>query len=252
MKVLFLALSIIALPAEAIVNLEDLHTRDFEEGFTGALGLDLDGASGNSDMNTIHLNGQLHWQKALHSNIVLLSYSYGEANAQVNTDNAFAHLRHIQHIHSHYSWEVFTQLQNDHFARLSLRSLWGGGIRYKLSQGDNSYIYGVGTFYERERLSRQSSTYLEPTTSNDWRANLYMIVGHKLNEQSHLYATLYHQPKLQEAVDYRVLLQSGIKVVVATNLNLHVGIDIKYDSRPPTTVEDYDFNYRSGLEYRFD
>ena len=62
MKVLFLALSIIALPAEAIVNLEDVHTQGFNEGLTGALGIDFDGASGNSDMNTIHINGQLHWQ----------------------------------------------------------------------------------------------------------------------------------------------------------------------------------------------
>ena len=239
------------IPALAIVNLEDVHTRDFEEGFNGALGVDLSGASGNSDEGTILLSTQLHWKKASRSNILLANYSYGKANGQINTDKAFFHLRHIQSIDPNYAWELFTQLQNDRFARLSLRSLLGGGVRYKLVQEENRYIFGVGSFYERDRLSKTSSALNEPSTHLDWRANLYLIVGHNLNKQSHLYSTLYYQPTLGDIGDYHVLLQGGVKIKMTDNLKLHMGVNARYDSQPPTAVEDYDINYRSGLEYHF-
>lgn len=237
--------------AQAIVNLQDIHTKELEAGFHGAVGLEFSGASGNSDKSNSTLSTQLHWKKPSYSNILLMDYSYGEANEEVNTDEAFLHLRHIHDINSEYAWEVFNQIQQDRFSRLTFRGLLGGGMRYKQVGDGHRLIYGIGAFYKKERLSKQSIDPNEPRSSSSWHGNLYMIAAQKLSENSNVFGTVYYQPQLDETDDYRILLTAGIKVKVDENLSLQIGIDGEYDSKPPATVEDYDISYRSGLEYRF-
>ncbi len=242
----------LSLPVHAIVNLQDIHTQEIKPGFSGTVGLEFSGTKGNSEKSDTTLASQLQWNNTDYRNILLADYSYGEANQQINSDEAFLHLRHIHHINHHYAWELFGQLQNDRFARLSLRRLVGGGFRHKQDFGDNRYIFGVGAFFEEERLKEDANiTTPEERRSNNWRGNLYGITGHTLNDQSRLFSTLYYQPKLSDSGDYRVLLKAGVKVKMAENLNLTIGVDGKYDSQPPLEVKDYDISYRSGIELNF-
>ncbi|MCF6218637.1 MAG: DUF481 domain-containing protein [Gammaproteobacteria bacterium] len=252
MKKQLLALLLLAsLPAHAIVNLDEIHSRDVELGLSGALGINFSGSKGNSDETNTQLSAQLQRGTETYSDILMVSYHYGEANGQLNNDNAFIHLRHIQKMDATFSWELFTQLQNDRFSRLSLRTLVGGGLRYKWAETDNRIILGVGAFYERERIDDTSLSVDERREHRNWRGNFYSIISHTLNPQSHLFGTLYFQPRFDDTTDYRLLLQSGIKVKIAKSLDLVIGLDAAYDNKPPLTVEKYDINYRSGLEYTF-
>ncbi len=250
-KQLITLLLLASLPAHAIVNLDEMHSRDVDLGLNGSLGINLSGSKGNSDETNTQLSAQLQWGAESHSDILMVSYHYGEANGQLNSDNAFIHLRHIQKMDTVFSWELFTQLQNDRFARLSLRALVGGGLRYKWAEADNRIILGVGAFYERERIDDTSLQVDEPREHRNGRGNLYGIFSHTINPQSRLFGTLYFQPHFSESRDYRLLLQSGVKVAVAKQLDLVFGLDATYDNKPPLSVEKYDINYRSGLEYTF-
>ncbi len=250
-KQLFILLLGVSLPAQAIVNLDEIHSRDVERGLNGALGINFSGSKGNSDETNTQLSAQLQRGTETYRDILMVSYHYGEANGQLNNDNAFIHLRHIQKMDAVFSWEIFTQLQNDRFARLSLRTLVGGGLRYKWAETDNRIILGAGAFYERERIDNTSLQVNEKREHRNGRGNFYAIISHTLNLQSRLFGTLYVQPRFGDTTDYRLLLQSGVKVNVAKSLALVIGLDAAYDNKPPLSVEKYDINYRSGLEYTF-
>jgi len=248
--VLTICLLAIAAPAHAIVNLQELHTGEPEPGFSGTLALDLSGDSGNTDKSNLSFGSLLQWQRERRSNMLLLNYDYGESQGVTSSDRGFIHLRHIEQLTAPYGWEIFGQLQNDRFARLSLRSLVGGGLRVKHRYPKRTTIFGAGGFYEREKLTEVTTT-SDDRSSADWRGNLYLIMDWALNEQITLYNTGYYQPRLDEPADFRLLEQAGVKVKIAERLSLRLSINLRYDSRPPQSVKDYDIHYRSGIEYSF-
>jgi hypothetical protein len=59
--------------------------------------------------------------------------------------------------------------------------------------------------------------------------------------------TVYAQPRWDAFSDIQVLAESHLQVVVAKNLLLTTDLSIRYDSRPPRTVEPLDVRVGNGL-----
>jgi putative salt-induced outer membrane protein YdiY len=240
------------LPAHAIVSLENLHFGEPPMGFSGNLGLAMSGASGNTDKTDGKLSGNLYWVKAESMNYLLLSREYGRSLGQTDTDKAFLHLRHIQAIDADKDWEVFTQAERDKFARLTLRRLLGGGLRFPLRtrSGDLKLYWGLGGFYSQEKLEPRPGT-SDQGEERLWRGNTYLLLHYRLNDTAGVHNTLYLQPKLGDAGDYRLLEQASLNITLSERLDLKLSLDITRDSRPPQGVEKTDINYLTGLAYHF-
>jgi putative salt-induced outer membrane protein YdiY len=238
--------------AHAIVNVEQAIIGKPTEGVHTSMDLLASGASGNTDTSSTKANFLSLWQHREHTEYLQLQYAYGKSGGQVDTDNAFAHLRHRTAISPDWAVEAFAQIGRNPFARLTQRTLFGGGMRWVMfEEKDKSAGYlGFGAFHEREILTDKLGT-SDPRESNLWRASTYLVLKSHLNEQVGVYSTTYYQPAFSDTADYRILEQASMLVKLRDNLDFKVSLDIAFDSKPPQTVQKRDLVYSTGLQFSF-
>lgn len=246
------AFALFPLSASAIVNVEQAIIGKPSEGVHATMDLLASGASGNTDTSSTKANFLTLWQHGEHTEFLQLQYAYGKSGGQVDTDQAFVHLRHRTAISQDWAVEGFAQIGRDPFARLTQRTLFGEGMRWVMFEEENKsagYL-GFGAFHEKEILTDKLGT-SDPKETNLWRANTYLVFKRHLNEQVRLYSTTYYQPAFGATKDYRLLEQASILVNLREDLDLKVGLDISFDSMPPQTVQKRDLSYSTGLEFSF-
>jgi hypothetical protein len=238
--------------AHAIVNVEQAIIGRPSEGIHTSLDLLVNGASGNTDKSSSRIDLLTLSQHDVHTEFLQLQYAYGKSFGQVDTDHAFAHLRHRTAISAAWAVEGFVQVSRDPFARLTRRTLLGGGMRRVLfeEQNKSAGYLGLGTFYEREILADTLGT-SDSLRENLWRANTYLVLKRQINDQVRLNNTAYYQPALKDTADYRLLEQAFMLVKMGQNLDLKLSLDITFDSKPPQTVQKRDLIYGTGLEFAF-
>ncbi len=241
-----------ALPASAIVNVENMRVGPAEPGISGNLDLRLNGKRGNTVKDEYGINGRLQNNHDTVTNFIVASYDYGEVRNVANTNKSFIHGRHVVQFQPSRAWEAFVQAEKNEFARLSFRGLLGGGLRITLAETPKQLgLYlGIGAYWSRETLD-QRSTLTDHGTEAFGRANLYVVYKHKLNNQLNLVSTTYYQPRLSDAGDFRALEQAGLAVKMTDSLSLKLSLDITHDSRPPQGIDTTDTSYNTRLSYQF-
>lgn len=238
--------------AHAIVNVEQAIIGQPTEGMHTTLDLLANGASGNTEKSSTNAEMLSLWQHENDTEFLQLQYAYGKSSGQVDTDRAFAHLRHRTAVTPTWGVEAFAQVGRNPFARLTRRTLLGGGVRKILFEENNvsaGYL-GLGAFHEQETLTSRLGTN-DPMGTSLWRLNSYLVLKRQVNEQVRLYNTTYYQPALSDTADYRILEQASMLVKLGQNLDLKVSLDIAFDSKPAQTVQKRDMLYSTGLEFSF-
>jgi putative salt-induced outer membrane protein YdiY len=249
---LALACLCVPIPAFAIVNVEQAIIGPEQDGLHTHVEVAVDGASGNTVKNSSKAELLSQWKHGRHTEFLLLQYAYGRSNGQIDTNRAFAHLRHRTQVSQHWAVEGFAQAGRDPFARIDLRTLLGAGLRWTLlEQVEKAAIYlGLGAFYEHERLSPRLGT-TDALDSRLWRGNVYLVLKRQLSSQFRAYSTTYYQPALRYPADCRLLEQLAGVVSLYENLNLKLSVDVTHDSRPPQGVKPTDVRYSTGLTIDF-
>jgi len=242
----FLLVLCAPLQAWAIINAEDLDLSIEEDGLLGKVGLSANGSSGNSDKINGEASARLLWRHGRHTEMLVGSYAYGKSRGLRDTNKAFAHLRHRYTLTSVWDIEAFAQAQQNEFAHLKLRTLLGGGLRWSHQDENVNLHLGLGVFHEREKL--RNSTL--PVTRL-WRGNSYLALGFALNKRVRIQNTVYYQPALKDAADYRLLDDAALSVGLTDHLDLRLAIEIAKDSQPPAGIKDTDISYKTGLEFKF-
>ena len=249
----FVLLLYLVLPqtAFAIVNVSQSVTDSKADGLSHTLHIGWDGAQGNTEKNTFKGDLLSQWKHEAHTEFLLFDHAYGKSSGVVNTDRTFAHLRHRTQIDNFWAWEAFTQKGRDAFTRLSDRFLLGAGVRLSVleQEGQRGLYVGIGSFYERERLSQDTGT--TDSESKLWRGNIYVVYKQQINAQVQISSTTYYQPALNQGNDYRLLEQAALHVAMFSNVQLKISLDYSFDSQPPQTIGKDDLRYSSGLEIKF-
>lgn len=247
-----LALIFSALNAYGIVNIENMRSNDEVPGFHVQASLSVDGKNGNSQKSNVETGLVFRWNHEANRQLLVMTYEYGETSDVKDTQNSFAHLRHNQDINQLLSWEIFMQMESDEFKRLSLRALVGGGIRINLGTNADKYQswLGLGAFRSKEELDEQTG-FVEDLDEYATRANIYHGFKYPINEHSRIFNTLYYQPEIGDAADYRILEQLALVFDFTDNLSFKVSLDIKHDNEPPVNVEKTDTSYNTGIAYKF-
>ena len=238
--------------AYAIVNVEQAIIGQPTEGMHTTLDLLANGASGNTEKSSTRIDSLSLWQHEAHTEFLQLQYAYGKSRGQVDTDSAFAHLRHRTAVTSSWGAEAFAQIGRNPFARLTQRTLLGGGARWIMFEEDkiSAGYLGLGAFHEQETLTDKLGT-TDQTHVSLWRFNSYLILKQQINEQVRVYNTTYYQPAFRDTSDYRILEQASMLVKLRDNLDLKLSLDIAFDSKPPQNVQKRDMVYSTGLEFSF-
>lgn len=236
--------------ASAIVSMEGLHTSKPKEGFSGNVELSLSNTSGNTEKEEYSLGSRIQWHQGKMTDYLLLSGNYGKSAGVKNTDNSFAHLRHIQQFRPTTAWEVYLQAERNEFARLIYRGLAGGGLRFTLYEKENlgAAFFGLGGYYSEEKIDE---SYADAGTENLWRGSSYLLLKYQASPSTVLASTTYYQPSVEGADDYRLLEQAALKVKLNDILSLIVSADYRFDSEPPIGVEKRDVTYKTSFSVEF-
>ncbi len=239
-------------PAAAIVNVEQAIIGQPAEGMHTTVDLAFNGANGNTDKSSNKVDLLTLRRHDVHTEFLQLQYVYGKSRGVVDTDRAFAHLRHRTALSPDWAVEGFGQVGRDPFARLTQRALLGGGLRWVLFEQDLKFAgyLGFGAFREHEVFAHKQGT-SDPARALLWRGNSYLVFKRQLNDQVRVYSTTYYQPAFADATDFRVLEQASVLVKLAEKLDLKLSLDISFDSKPPQTVHKRDLLYSTGLEFSF-
>lgn len=235
----------------AIVNVSDLHLTDYQAGYSGNIAANLSSLSGNSNQQQYELGSTMRWIENSHSLFLLLDRSYGESESQPYVDKAFIHMRNIWQRDNDFAWELFMQVEDDQFARLSARYLVGAGARFSYQSETKLKIHlGTGLFAEQENLFNSGTT-TDGGTQTLNRANLYLVLQYKLDKQLTLVSSTYFQPDLANTSDYRLLEQTSLKYKLNQSMSIKLNLDIKQDNDPPQSIKTTDNGLNIGLEYNF-
>ena len=242
---------LIPLSATAIVNMDGLHFKDSKKDFTVDLDFKVSGASGNSENTNIALNGQLSWINKNYINLAIFGKQYGKNNNVESTNKSFLHLRHIHKITTSLDWELFTQVEQNKFTRLTYRGLLGAGIRHNLFDTTTHQAFlGAGAFETKQEIAYVAGS-TDDGSETYSRGNFYFLSKNKLTSNIDFTNTLYYQPRLSDTSDYRALLQSKFDFKLNDNLKLRLSIDVEHDSKPSQTIKETDISYLTGLVVNF-
>jgi len=245
---LFVTIQTMPTAALAIINAEDLDLSLDTDGVSGKLEASLSGSAGNSNKQRGQRSGRVIWRHAQHLDMLVGSFSYGKSRGVRDTKKSFAHLRHRYALNHTWGLEGFLQAQQDEFARLKLRLLLGGGLRWSYQYQAWEWHIGLGSFYERETLRAVANI---AALSHVWRGNSYLALRYAFDKWVRFQDTLYYQPVWKDSADYRLLNDVALHVALTDHLDLKLVLEIAQDSRPPTGVKRTDINYKTGLSFRF-
>jgi len=235
----------------AIVNMEELHFSTVKSENKGAFSLSYSGAKGNEDRSRLGLGMSYRMSGDNSANLISANVVRGESNGVRDSNNAFAHLRHIREFSEINAWEIFTQVEKNEFTRLNLRSLIGGGVRHRIGDAERyRQFLGLGLFYSIEKLDEAKVTN-EDAEQRYTRVNFYSLNRIVWSDTSKLYFTVYAQPAVNEWDDYRLLGIVSLKVAVDNNIKLSISYNITHDSKPPELVRETDVRYLTGIEFEF-
>lgn len=232
------------------VNTERMRALDVE-GVRTTFGGDLAVQSGNVDLFEVGVTTRLDVRRTPHYAFLAGELRYGTKGDVPFRDRTFAHLRYNYRLLPWLVGEAFTQLERDGFARLQLRTLAGGGLRVQYLDTEAVKVFqGTTPMYEHERLEGSGLVEHPPSTSTVRWSN-YLNVRLQFTETTHLAATVYAQPRLDNFRDVRVLHQATLGVNVTEHVRLHAELNLSYDSRPPDEVEMLHLVLRNGVEVSF-
>jgi putative salt-induced outer membrane protein YdiY len=229
-----LLLPLMSVSVYAISNIETQRPGPPPEGWSGHVEFSASGKSGDVDEDRYALGGRLGFRTGSNTVFGVLQSAQTRAQGVKTADESFAHLRGIHQHSDRVASEAFVQFQENEFASLLSRYLAGGGARVALlSREDVVSVYmGLGVFHEWEKTDLRTFTERRET----WRLNNYWSVQHKLNEQVNWYSTVYLQPNLDDAEDYRALLDAGLRVRLTGSLHLRVSYNLRHNSSPPRNL----------------
>lgn len=241
--------SLFPLSLSAITNTEYLHKQGTGNGINGNIAISLSGKSGNSDIQTNNISGQLSYRHGPHQFLTSGSSEYGKSNDVTDTDNNFIHQRYIYHRSQVFAFESFIQYQDDAFQLLDARKLIGGGIRLNLAP-NNTYLFniGLGAYYTEEVYNLDEAMVEEERYA---RGNSYVNFEKQLTDSTKLSNTLYWQPRLTNFSDSYAYNKLALSVKINRELALKIILETRYDSKPVNNLAHVDHNYLTSLSYSF-
>ncbi|HEY6530347.1 MAG TPA: DUF481 domain-containing protein [Cellvibrionaceae bacterium] len=241
----------------AISNVEADKPRLPDEGFSGALGLSVEGKKGNQQKQAYTGGGRLNYRNEDTILLLLLAQDYGETNHVRDDRSQFAHIRWTNLVSEKLATEVFGQWESEEFDYLKSRELAGAGLRYFIGYKPDIYLCALGLGAFKEHEINDLITYSD--VQDLWRMNAYYSLKLQMNAQLTLVNTIYAQPNLDEFSDYRILFDLTLSTKVTDHLAFNLSYRLRHDSQPAQNLEATppiinhasNTEYKSGLTYSF-
>lgn len=231
------------------VNVENFRKRGLNEGLFHNISLSLGYFDGNIEFTSFkgEYRADVVWGALKGFLITRNQLKQNDGDAYLN--RSFTHLRLIQTQASHIDLEGFFQHEYDPFLLLEKRELFGAGVRFPLhlaDDGQTSLFLGVGAMLEREETND-----LDRGDANRLRSTNYLSYFYSWADPIHVTGTLYYQPNLLDALDFRILFQNELNVVLTEHLAFLFKLVYRFDNKPLGDLRPYDLELTNGIRVNF-
>jgi len=231
-----------------IVNIERQRISTDSTGWFGHAGATFAGSRTTKSILAIASNTLLEYKSKSTKDLWLFitELSLIKSASEKFANSGFSHLRYNRKLGNAIRWELFTQIQYNKLTKINNRILGGTGLRFKLTQYEQARFYlGIAYMYEYEEL-------LDPIVFHkDHRASSYFSFSLYPAETVSLISTLYVQPLLKDARDYRISNESTLILAITKKLNLNATFKYAFDSKPPEGVPLNTYSFSNGIELQF-
>jgi hypothetical protein len=185
------------------------------------------------------------------------SAALGRAQGEQVANDGYVHLRYTRMQWLRLGGEVFGQAQYDKFRLLSRRLVAGAGARV-VFVNTNVFVgwFGTGHMeeFERRNIAPENRPPMGPDAVNvvnhRWANYATLLVTLRPGLLS-LVNTVYAQPRWDAFSDIQVLAESHLQIAIQEHLLITSDLSIRYDSRPPRTVEPLDVRVGNGITATF-
>ncbi len=247
--ILFLLLLPFIGVAQTIINAERLGN-DGKDSLVFSCSGSYAGTRGNARTDQVALSSSVMVRKKKNEIKFFASYDLLAQKSNSILNSGFIHGRHQHLLRSRIKSVLFYQLQFNEILRLTKREVMGGGIRIEVLKQDSlSAALTVGLMHEYEVLDRNDLSQGENFKTNYVRGSLVGSFRWFINDFMELSDVVYYQPYLKNMEDFRVLNDVNLVFKLNKNFSILLISTLRFDSRPPSSVQGYDFNFRVGLNY---
>lgn len=244
--------------ASAQVNTLGL-LRESGEGISGNVGLNIDGARGNSNYLKYGANARIDFLASSTQHFIVGDYQIGQSGSNFETylRKGFVHARSIWRTGLWLSPEGFAQGEINDGLQLRYRDLAGLGLRIgpsKISKDSLRLALGGGSglMYEIENYRESKQAPLRTHYFERWRASNYLSLELRIQPQLLFSIGGYYQPNLANPDDFRFLVNSKLSLQIWKNLKFSQKFNTRFDSEPyDPNLERWDWDLGSGLELGF-
>lgn len=172
-----------------------------------------------------------------------LAFSQVEDNSFLNT--GFQHLRYNYRIDSLWTGEAFVQTQYNKPLQLDFRLTVGVGPRLTVIHNKQFKLnLGTSLMYENEYDT-------DAPAFSDGRSSSYVSGSVNFSEVASLTVVVYYQPKLFDASDHRISLESGFLLNITKRMTLESRLRLLKDTAQPEGVPSLTYSWNNLFGFKF-
>jgi hypothetical protein len=237
--------------ASAQVNTEKFREASDSTGFSGNIDISATAITGNTDFQIINGDTRLNYNWGKSYTFFVGSAGYGWQDKEAFSNQALAHLRHVQSMSDFLQLEFFLQFNYNKKQLLLSRELAGAGVRLKLLTEKSIKIrYGLAYMFEHEEYDLPpNSAHGRLTDAN--RLSSYATFDVLLKDGFNFISVTYFQPEITEWSDFKAISDNSFVSELSSLLDITFGVSLRYDSRPPDTIKKLDTVSKFGLSFKF-
>ncbi len=250
--IIFLTIfTLIGCTVQAQINTEKFRADNDSTGFSGNVDISATAITGNTDFQLISGDTRLNYNWGKSYTFFVGSAGYGWQDKEAFSNQALAHLRHVQSTNDFLQLEFFLQFDYNKKRLLLSRELAGAGIRLKLlSEKSIKIRYGLAYMFEHEEYDLPpNSSHGRITDAN--RLSSYATFNVLLKDGFDFVSVTYFQPMINEWSDYKAISDNSFVSELSSLLDITFGVSLRYDSRPPDAIKKLDTVTKFGLSFKF-
>ena len=232
--------------AQLIVNIENSRIHSDTTGWKGNIGTSF--SFTKNVQQILNINAAVHLQYKTKKDLYLLLANYNllKGNNKEFSNNMFYHLRYNHKFGKVLRWEAFTQWQQNNITNIDLRTLYGTGSRFKITESKSFRLYAAGlVMYEHERDKNPFVTY------NGFRGDAYVTFTFTPNKVFDVTATTFYQPLFSAPKDFRILNQITFSIKATKHISVATNWDYSYDAFPAIGTPRVNYIISNGINYTF-
>ena len=235
--------------SQTIINAERLT--DGADSAIYSFAFSYNGTKGNSNTDQFDISPNVVLLREKNSYKLLGGYSLLSESRNKILNTGFVHIRHNFKFNERVKTFEFYQIQFNEILLLTKREVFGAGLRFSLFNYDSlKFDFGAGIMREEEVLNKTFLLTDELSETKYYRITCVNTLSWIISKIVKIHNVLYYQPYLKDFNDYRLLDDFNLIVSVNKHFDLITSLTMRYDSKPPGTLNYMDNVISIGINFK--